>query len=207
MRTAEAYRHEGAFGVPKEVVPVNSIEASVSTNTHRRDKMKRISIVCLTLVIGLAFSVSAAYAEMAKEGSGQYRGGKSGKISVMKLGEGRLQLNWDETGVMVDAPENSPFVNASFRSMGTIHSIEGKTEGNGAITFTCPNGDQIFGVINMGGKYMEGPTRGIIEFIGGTGQCAGIEGQIEMMPRPKIAPSMDGTYQQIGIGKVSWKLP
>jgi hypothetical protein len=30
---------------------------------------------------------------MAKEGGGEYRGGKSGTISIMKLGEGRLQLN------------------------------------------------------------------------------------------------------------------
>ena len=168
--------------------------------------MKKIGMVSIALAI--VFSVSIAFAEMAKEGSGEYRGGKSGTISIMNMGEGRLQLNWDETGVMVEAPENSPFVNASFRSMGTIHSIKGKTEGSGAITFTCPNGDQIFGVINMGGKqHLEGPTRGIIDFIGGTGQCAGIEGQIELMPRPKIAPSMDGTYQQIGIGKVSWKIP
>lgn len=144
---------------------------------------------------------------MAKEGSGDYRAGKSGTISIMEMGEGRLQLNWDETAVMVDAPENSPFVNASFRSIGTIHSIKGKTEGSGAISFTCANGDKIFGVINMGGEYMSGPTRGIIDFIGGTGQCAGIEGQIELLPRPKIVPSKDGTYQQIGIGKVSWKLP
>jgi hypothetical protein len=45
---------------------------------------------------------------MAKEGSGHYRSGKSGTFDVIALGKDRFQLNYDETGAIVEAPENSP---------------------------------------------------------------------------------------------------
>ncbi len=52
-----------------------------------------------------------------------------------------------------------------------------------------------------------GPTSGVMEIIGGTGECTGIEGTLEMLPRPKVKSSKKGTYQGIGIGKISWKIP
>ena len=158
-------------------------------------------------VFGLVFSVFIANAEMAKEGSGEYRSGKSGTFEVLKLSEGRLQMNWDETGAMVEAPENSPFVNASYRAIGTLHSIDGKYKSNGSLVFVCHNGDQIFGVIDSDGALGAGPSTGGAVIIGGTGGCTGIEGKIEFMPRPSIKSAQKGTYQGIGIGKVSWKIP
>jgi hypothetical protein len=169
--------------------------------------MKKIGIVMIIAVFGLVFSVFTANAEMAKEGSGDYRGGKSGTIEVLQLSEGQLQINWDETGVVVDAPENSPFVNASYRALGTTHSTDGKTKANGSIVFVCPNGDQIFGVIDTEGDLSAGPSKGGIVIIGGTGDCTGIEGKMEFMSRPAIKSAQKGTYQGIGIGKVSWKIP
>jgi hypothetical protein len=50
---------------------------------------------------------------------------------------------------MVAAPENSPFVNATFRSIGTIHSVEGKSEGNGAITPPASMGIRFLGWSNL----------------------------------------------------------
>jgi hypothetical protein len=94
-----------------------------------------------------------ANAEMAKEGSGIYRGGKSGTVTIIKMGD-HMQFNWDETGVMVEVPESRPFLNATFRTMGSSHVTKGKMEGHGAIVITRPNGDQIFGIITMGGKEM-----------------------------------------------------
>ena len=169
--------------------------------------MKNFSISLLAIVFGLVFSISIVSAEMVKEGSGDYRGGKSGTFEVLQLSEGRLQINWDETGVMVDAPENSPFINASYRAIGTTHSIDGKTKDNGSLVFVCPNGDQIFSVIDSEGTLDAGPSTGGAVIIGGTGECTGIEGKMEFMPRPSIKSAQKGTYQGIGIGKVSWKIP
>lgn len=169
--------------------------------------MKKIAIITVWIVAGLLYVASVGYAEMAKKGSGSYRSGKNGTFSVLNLGEGRLQMNWDETGVMVDAPENSPFVNTSYRAIGSLHSIDGNWTGNGSIVFTCPNGDQIFGVIENAGVLGEGPRSGGVDLIGGTGGCTGIKGRIDFMPRPEVKPSGKDMYQGIGIGKVSWKIP
>ena len=169
--------------------------------------MKKLSITLFIIALGLVFSASSIFAEMAKEGSGEYRGAKSGTFEVIKLGEGRLQMNYDEQGAMVDAPENSPFFNASFRALGTLHSINGKYKSYGSLVFTCPNGDQVFAVIAADGVLGAGPTEGGADLIGGTGACSGIQGRIEFMPRPAVKASKQGTYQGIGIGKVSWKIP
>ena len=169
--------------------------------------MKKFSITLFIIALGLIFSASSIFAEMAKEGSGEYRSGKSGTFDIIQLGEGRLQMNYDEQGAMVEAPGNSPFLNTSFRALGTLHSINRKYKSNGSIVFTCPNGDQIFAVIAADGVLGAGPTEGGADFIGGTGACSGIQGKIDFMPRPAVKASKQGTYQGIGIGKVSWKIP
>jgi len=88
--------------------------------------MKKFSFTLFLIVLGVVFSTSILYAEMAKEGSGTYRSGKSGIYEVLKLGKDRLQMNYDETGVFVESPENSPLTNASYRVLGTLHAINGK---------------------------------------------------------------------------------
>lgn len=169
--------------------------------------MKKLSITLFILSLGLVFSTSSIFAEMAKEGSGEYRSGKSGTFEIIQLGEGRLQMNYDEQGAMVDAPETSPFFHSSFRALGTLHSINREYKTNGSIVFTCPNGDQIFAVIAADGILGAGPTGGGADLIGGTGACSGIQGKIDFMARPAMKASKQGTYQGIGLGKVSWKIP
>ncbi len=169
--------------------------------------MKNIIVIVLASIFGSAIWAAGAAAETAKQGSGDYRGAKSGTFEILKLGENRLQFNYDETGVMVDAPDGSPFVNASYRALGTLHAIEGKWKGTGSIRFTCANGDLIFGTIENEGAFGMGPTSGTITLIGGTGGCSGITGTLEFLPRPEVKASKEGTYQGIGIGKVNWTLP
>ena len=169
--------------------------------------MKKLSIALFLITLGLLFSASVICAEMAKEGSGHYRSGKSGTFDVIALGKDRFQLNYDETGAIVEAPENSPLTNATYRTIGTQHGIEGKFKGSGGLVLTRPNGDQIFGVYEFDGVVETGIQTGIIEIIGGTGECAGIEGTMEMLPRPVLKTSKEGAYQGIGIGKITWKIP
>ena len=169
--------------------------------------MKRIGAALFVLMMGLLFSTSVFCSDFLKEGTGSYRAGKSGTSTEMKMGENRVQANWDELGVIVEAPEESPLVQATFRSIGTFHSIDGKMAGSGAITFTCPNGDKIFGLITMSGIAGQGPIKGKVDLIGGTGECSKIEGHIELLPRLKTMPSQEGFYQQLALGKITWKLP
>ena len=169
--------------------------------------MKKFSIALFLFSLGLLFSASLIYAEMAKEGSGHYRSGKSGTFDVIALGKDRFQLNYDETGAIVEAPENSPLTNATYRTIGTQHGVEGKFKGSGGLVLTRPNGDQIFGVYELDGVVGTEQQTGIIEIIGGTGECVGIEGTMEMLPRPVLKTSKEGAYQGIGIGKIIWKIP
>ena len=168
--------------------------------------MKQLTKLLMFFLV--IFFTNSAYAEMVKEGSGDYEMGKSGTTQIIKLGEGKVQVNWDETGVIVRAPQNSPFEFASYRLIGTSHVIGTTYKGNGGGVFTRPNGDQIFGVVDVEGDYAASkPTGGTITIIGGTGECAGIEGLFEIGPRPTVKTSMEGIYQGVGFGKVSWKIP
>ena len=121
----------------------------------------------ILFVFAAVLIAAAANAEMAKEGSGEYEMGKSGTIKVIKLGEGRAQMNWDENGVLVRAPENSPFEYASYRLIGSSHVIKSTYKGKGGGVFTRPNGDQIFGVVEVEGEFGKKPTGGTITIIGG----------------------------------------
>ena len=169
--------------------------------------MKKLHITSFLLTVGLLFWASVIYAEMDKEGSGHYRSGKSGTFEVIALGKDRFQLNYDETGAIVEAPDNSPFINATYRTIGTQHGFDGKFKGNGGLVLTRPNGDQIFGVLEFEGVVASGIETGIIKIIGGTGECAGIEGTMELLPRPMSKTSKEGEYQGIGVGKITWKIP
>lgn len=169
--------------------------------------MKKTSIVFFAVAFGLALLATEVSAEMAKEGSGDYRGGKSGTFEILKMGDGHFQMNWEESGVMVQVPQNSPFFNASWHSMGTTYGNKEKVKGNGAILLTRPNGDQIFGTLTYEGQPGGGPSSGLVKLIGGTGECSGIEGTMELLPRPMVKVTKKGIYQQIAVGKISWKIP
>lgn len=56
-----------------------------------------------------------------------------GRLTVSAMGKERVQLNFEETVVVVAAPENSPFHNATFRDIGTIHAIKDKCKSSGFV--------------------------------------------------------------------------
>ena len=193
--------------IDKSLRFIKSLKA-FSYRIQEEGKMKKLSFSILIVVLGIVFSTSAICAEIAKEGTGEIRIGKSGKVDVLPLAKGHLQMNFDENGAIVNAPPNSPFVDASMRAIGTFYAIEGKFKSTGAIVFTRPNGDQIFGrIIDVAGILGVGPNSGVIELSGGTGECSGIEGRLEIMPPPKMTPSKKGIYQGIGIMGINWKIP
>ena len=166
--------------------------------------MKRIGMVILALVT--VFSVSIAFAEMAKEGSGEYRSAKSSKNEVLAMGKDFMQMNINQLGMVVDAPENSPFENATFKVLGGLYSVKGKYEGTAFIEWVCPNGDKIYGKSNFTGT-MKGGAHSVAEILGGTGACEGIQGTLEFDSGPSVKSAQEGVRQAFSIGKVSWKLP
>lgn len=163
----------------------------------------------MTLLLALLILISAGTvfsADFAKEGSGDYRSGKMGNFTVLPMGKERFQMNWEETGVVVSAPENSPLHNATFRDMGTLHTIKGKYKSTGFVEFTCTNGDKIYATLE-GQGVMGGSSSSVGKFVGGTGACTGITGTFEIKGTPGIKAAKKGTYQGISVGKVTWTIP
>ena len=169
--------------------------------------MKKLWIAILSVTLGLVFTTSVFCAEMAKEGSADIRGAKSGTLQILAMGEGRNQMNYEETGVIIDAPENSPFFNTTWYGLGTLHGLKGEFVAIGGMVFTRPNGDQIYATVGTGGKHGEGISKGGVKFVGGTGECTGIEGEMVTKARPKTKSSKQGSYQQIVLSNVTWKIP
>lgn len=168
--------------------------------------MKKTRIILI--VLGFVFFSTATYAEMAKEGSCSYRGAKSGKyVTVIVFEEGHIQGIFDEAGVIVEAPEDSPFYHASFHSIGTFTVKQGAAEGSGGLKFTRPNGDTFYGTFNFGGVHTRGPSSGVIKILGGTGECAGMQGEVELLPRPKVTNTNETGYQQMAVANFTWKIP
>ena len=168
--------------------------------------MIRTTMALLLALLLLISAVPVSGTELAKEGSGEYRSGKSGTSTVMVMGKERVQMNFEQIGVVVSAPENSPFHNATFRVLGTLHGIKGKWKATSFVEYTCTNGDKIYATSEAQGV-QGGPDSGSLKFVGGTGACAGIEGSIEYSGTPGIKPAKKGMHQGISVGKVTWKIP
>jgi hypothetical protein len=164
----------------------------------------------MTIMFALLLTITTGTvvgAEMAKEGSGDYRSGKTGTFVVLPMEKERLQMNYEAIGVVVKAPENSPLHNASFRNIGTLHAIKGKWKGSGFVEWTRPNGDKVYATFEGEGVLGGRGSSSVGKFVGGTGTCAGIEGTIEIKGTPGIKSSKKGTYSGISVGKFNWKIP
>ncbi len=169
--------------------------------------MIRKSMTIMFALLLIITAGTAVGAEMAKEGNGDYRSGKTGTPVVLAMGKERLQMNFEEIGVVVSAPENSPLHNASFRTMGTLHEIKGKWKGIGFVEWTRPNGDKVYATFEGEGVLGGGPSKSVLKFVGGTGTCTGIEGTMELGNTPGIKPAKKGVWNGISVGKFNWKIP
>ena len=168
--------------------------------------MIRTTMAFLLALLFLTFAGTAIGADFAKEGSGEYRSAKSSESTILPMGKERLQMNFEQIGVVVSAPEKSPFHNATFRVLGTLHGIKGKWEATSFVEFTCTNGDKIYATSEAQGV-MGSPSSSSLKFVGGTGACTGIEGSLEIKGIPGIKPAKKGVWQGISVGKVTWKIP
>ena len=122
------------------------------------------------------------------------------------MGKERIQMNFEQLGAVVLAPENSPFKNATFRNLGTLHGYKGNWKSTSFVEYTCTNGDKIYATSEAEGGSGQ-TTKGILTIVGGTGACTGITGTIELMGTPGLKASKKGTHQGISVGTVSWKIP
>ena len=168
--------------------------------------MQKKSMAFLFALLILISAGTVFAADFAKEGSGEYRSGKSGTHTVLAMGKERMQMNFEQLGAVVLAPENSPFQSASFRVLGTLHGYKGKWKATSFVEYTCTNGDKIYATSEAEG--ISGQTsKGLLTIVGGTGSCTGITGTIEMKGTSGIKAAKKGTHQGVSVGTVTWKIP
>jgi len=169
--------------------------------------MNRITVSFILALILLVGFVPVANADMAMEGSGQYKGVYSFTFKAIPMEKERLQMTYEAVGLVVEAPANSPFYNATFYVIGALHAIKGIFKDHiGFIRYTCPNGGNIFATYIGSGEFGVG-KKVTYTFVGGTGQYAGIEGGAELtggkgFPNPTKEVRID-----MSEGKVHWKIP
>jgi hypothetical protein len=163
----------------------------------------------LTILIFAAFlmgSVGFVFgAETAKEGSDTSSIGFVWTSQVLAQGEEYLQMNYDAQGVVTTENEASPLSMSSVQCVGSLKSIKGEYKEIGLCTYTCLNGDQIYGSYEGTGKSGQG-AKGSFTFVGGTGKCAGITGGGEWT-RTNLKGPAKGVGASFFKSTYNWKIP
>jgi hypothetical protein len=167
---------------------------------------KTFVMVILTLflsaIVGNVFSE-----EIAKEGSGTGMSIASGKYKIHQIEEGTGFVSWKQKGVSVRDSGEGPFHNMSQNCIGVQLWEKGVGSGIGYCVGITPDGDKIlYQITQENVKPGPGLKKGKYKFIDGTGKFAGIEGGGEYT-QYSVQPAEEGTYQNVGKTKGSYKLP
>ncbi len=170
--------------------------------------MNRIILSSFVALILLVTFVPVANADLALEGSGNYRSTMSYTFKAMSAEKERLYMTYDITGMIAEAPPDSPLFNATFQALGALEAIKKAYKDSGFIIYYRPNGDKVYTTWQATGT-LGGTDRKItITFVGGTGECAGIEGGGELTGvRPLYRKFANNVRVSMSVGKFHWKIP
>jgi hypothetical protein len=170
--------------------------------------MKRIILSSFVVLIFLVGFVPGASADLAMEGSGNYKSAMSGTSKFISVEKERLYMTFDVTGGIAEAPADSPLFNATFHALGALEAIKGAYKESGFVIYYRPNGDKVYTTYQATGTLGVPDRKLTLTFVGGTGECAGIEGGGELSgvggiynkPTKKVRVSMS-------VGEFHWKIP
>ena len=167
--------------------------------------------IILSFILALFLFVSfvpVTKADMALEGSGNYKSVMSYTFNAISAEKERFYMTYDVTGVMAEAPPDSPLFNASFHALGALEAIKKVYKDGGFIIYYRPNGDKIYTTWQATGT-LGGTDRKItITFVGGTGECVGIEGGGELTGvQPLYNKPKEDIRVSMSVGKFHWKIP
>jgi len=170
--------------------------------------MNRIIVsFILALFLFVAF-VPVSNADMAKEGSGNYKSALTYTFKAISVEKVRLYMTFDVTGGVVEAPADSPLFNATFHALGALEAIKGAYKESGFIIYYRPNGDKVYTTWQATGTLGGADRKVTFIFVGGTGECDGIEGGGELAGVGGIytKPTKD-VWVSMSVGKFHWKIP
>jgi hypothetical protein len=167
--------------------------------------MKKNSWVLLFITLALVFSVSTVYSEMAKEGSATGRNFATVTAKALPMGEERLHVTYEGSGIYVSDIEEGFLNNASMHFLGALHAVNGAFEESGFMVSTVPDGDKVFATWKGSGNLGK-DAKGTYTYVGGTGKYTGITGGGEFT-RSNLQPPSKGVIAAITLFKGNWKLP
>lgn len=162
-----------------------------------------IGIILICLIIPLRFVDGA---DLVKQGEGNYKAGMSWTAKAIPMEKERVEMQFDVTGVVLEAPENSPLYNATFWALSELHAVKGDYEERGFVRYTRPDGDLVFMTYEAKGK-LGGERKIDAYFVGGTGRCAGMSGKGEFTGVGGLKPPKEGSGMSATVGKFTWKIP
>ena len=169
--------------------------------------MKNVFIIIILILFLLVTAGNIFCEEMAKEGMDSGHSIAVGTWKAFPLEEGTFFSTWEQKGVYLNDSAEHPIHNISQNCAGTAIYVKGVGTIMGYCIGIAPNGDKIFfQVTQEDQKLGPGPQKGKYKYIGGTGKFAGIESEGEYTSY-SVQPSEEGTYQNVGKSKGSYKLP
>jgi hypothetical protein len=158
------------------------------------------------LSVTLSIGVQAQLKEVQEQGTTTYYV----TAKFLPLGEGRLAMSYEATGLTISDTGEGLFHQATVRVLGGMTIDKGvyKNERAWAV-WNLQNGDKVFSTYTGTGEAEPGGTgtaKGTVTFTGGTGKCTNIQGTFEGT-RISVRPAMEGIFQSYGKGKIQYKLP
>jgi hypothetical protein len=164
------------------------------------------ALMMLILTLFLLATVGNVFGEeMAKEGSDSGKNYSTGTADVLPMGEERIQLNYEGSGIYVSDTEEGFLNNASQHFLGALHAVKGVFEESGCMVYTATDGDKVFATYKGSGNLGKS-AKGTYTFVGGTGKYTGLKGGGEFT-RLHLQPPSKGIWSATTSFKGNWKLP
>lgn len=165
---------------------------------------KSMALILTLLILVIAGPVVAE--EMAREGTSSGRNYWTGTFTALPMGKELAQMNYEGYSVAVSDDGKGIFHNATAHVVGGMLIKKGVYENDsGLISYTRPDGDQIFSTYKASGTVGKS-AKGTATIVGGTGKFVGITGTAEFT-RHSLRPPAKGVFGSFSISKTSWKLP
>jgi hypothetical protein len=167
--------------------------------------MKKALMMLILTSLLLATTVNVFGEEMAKEGTTTGKNYVSGTATVLPMGEERLQMNYEGSGVTINDSGKGFLHNSAVYFLGSVHAVKGELEDAGFMVITPPDGDKVYSIYKGSGTFGK-PVRGTYTFTGGTGKYEGVQGGGEFT-RYNLQNAAEGVWTSMSILKTSYKLP
>jgi hypothetical protein len=173
---------------------------------ERRQTMKKT-----ILVLGLSLAISTflganGFSQESKEVSEQITTTWHFTPKVLALGEGRSFTISEGYGIIIGEDGKGLFHEATARASAAYLMEKGVSQNYiGYICYFLKSGDRVFTTFTAEIK-AGAPTKGKATILGGTGNCAGIQGNWEYTGNP-LRPAAEGILQSYNKITIKYKLP